>query len=72
MLVDAPRQGEREDMLWHPLVLNRWRDQLTEAAEAHRIPAQLEQLQNPKTPVRRTAAELRQQIFTELNGWRGR
>ncbi|MGW1412699.1 hypothetical protein [Streptomyces sp. NPDC002403] len=34
LLTDASRQDERNDVLCHPLVLNRWRDQLTQTLVA--------------------------------------
>ncbi|MFD6593024.1 hypothetical protein ACFWFH_05970 [Streptomyces coelicoflavus] len=64
LLTDAGRQDERDDVLCHPLVLNRWRDQLNECLRAVAPGADNPHTKHltdlTRTPTPRTTAQLKQ------------
>ncbi|MFG2719863.1 hypothetical protein ACGFW5_16425 [Streptomyces sp. NPDC048416] len=64
LLADADGQDERDDVLCHPLVLNRWRDQLNNVLRAVAPSAGNPHTKNltdlTRSPTARTAAQLEQ------------
>jgi hypothetical protein len=75
LLTDVSRQDVRDDVLCHPLVLNRWRDQLTEILLAFAAAAgnphctglhDLTRQQAPRTPAQLERLHSRRRLFAAL------
>ncbi|MDT0547668.1 hypothetical protein [Streptomyces lonegramiae] len=72
LLTDAAQQDERDDVLCHPLVLSRWRDQLAETLLAFAAAAgnphctglhDLTLQQTPRTPAQLEQLHCRRRLF---------